>query len=373
MIVGVDFGAPQRARDQRRKIIAVAAHSTGSHSYRIDATGMNTRLLANEPPGWTAKELVDELVARPARVVGCDFPFCVPHALLRDPRFAADVGHTDGAFLGWRSFNWWIAQRLPLTDLLDFTPFAPWRDRAERARLWTKRATDISAGEQPPLKDKFQATLQMTLLGNALLSKLWEPHRYHVLPFPGGRGAGEIIDLYPGATLRTMGLASYKSKPDEAVRLGIAACTAAGIKLGVDLRLVAFACRYSSDTTKSPNYDVAGAFVAFCTAILHAENGCRPVLAPDPTWQERLVKEREGAFWVPTITTNAPAYAAATVHREAQAAPQEEAHRRVQGVRLRAARRPATRHLRRRYRRVRRPADCGRRSTAARFRRWRRA
>ena len=41
MIVGVDFGAPQRARDQRRKIIAIAAHSTGWHSYRIDATGMN--------------------------------------------------------------------------------------------------------------------------------------------------------------------------------------------------------------------------------------------------------------------------------------------------------------------------------------------
>jgi hypothetical protein len=97
MIVGVDFGAPQRARDQRRKIIAVAAHATGWHAYRIEATGMNTRLLANDPPGWTAKELVDELVARPARVVGFDFPFCVPHALLRDPKFAADVGHTDGA------------------------------------------------------------------------------------------------------------------------------------------------------------------------------------------------------------------------------------------------------------------------------------
>jgi len=48
MIVGVDFGAPPRARDQRRKIIAIAAHSTGWHTYRIDATGMNTRLLAND-------------------------------------------------------------------------------------------------------------------------------------------------------------------------------------------------------------------------------------------------------------------------------------------------------------------------------------
>ncbi|MBK9030973.1 MAG: hypothetical protein IPL61_06470 [Myxococcales bacterium] len=128
MIVGVDFGAPQRARDQRRKIIAIAAHSTGWHSYRIDATGMNTRLLANAPPGWTAKELVDEITARPARVVGFDFPFCVPHALLRDPKFAADIGYKDGAFLGWRSFNWWIAAP-PLGDPLDFTPFAPGETR----------------------------------------------------------------------------------------------------------------------------------------------------------------------------------------------------------------------------------------------------
>jgi hypothetical protein len=199
------------------------------------------------------------------------------------------------------------AQRLPLRDPLDFAPFAPWRDRAERARLWTRRATDIAAGGQPPLKDKFQATFQMTLLGNVLLSKLWESHKYRVLPFPGGRGAGEIIEVYPGATLRTMGLASYKSRPAEAVRLDIAACAAAGIKLDVDLRLVALACRYNSGTTKSPDYDVADAFVALVTAILHAENGCRPVLAPDPTWPEHLLTEWEGAIWVPTITTSAPA------------------------------------------------------------------
>lgn len=304
MIVGVDFGAPQRARDQRRKIIAIAAQATGWHSYRVDATGLNARLLANEPPGWTAKELADELLKRPARVVGFDFPFCVPHALLRDPTFAASVGYKDGAFIGWRTFNWRIAQHLKLTDdPLDFTPFAPWRDRAERARLWTKRATDVAAGGQPPLKDKFQ----MTLLGNALLSKLWESHKYRVLPFPGGRGPGEVIEVYPGATLRAMGLSSYKSRPEEAVRLGIAACATAGIKLDVEFRLVALACRYSSGTAKSPDYDVADAFVALCTAILHAENGCRPVLAPDPTWQERYVKEWEGAIWVPTITTSVPA------------------------------------------------------------------
>ena len=78
----------------------------------------------------------------------CGFDGCddVPHAR-RD--------HGDrhkGAFIGWRTFNWHIAQRLILTDPLDFRPFEAWRARADRARLWTKRATDIAAGGQPPLK-----------------------------------------------------------------------------------------------------------------------------------------------------------------------------------------------------------------------------
>lgn len=294
-VVGVDFGAPQRARDQRRKILALAALGIGWRRYRIDATGMNERLLAADPPGWSARELLDELLTRPVRIAAFDFPFCVPDALLRDEKFAADAGYRDGAFIGWRAFNWFVAQRLPLSDPLDFRPFDAWRARADRARLWTKRATDIAAGGQPPLKDKFQATFQMTLLGNALLARLWESHRYRVLPFPGGRGAGEVIEVYPRATLREMGLASYKARPDEAIRLGIAACAAAGIKLDVDLGLMALCCRYSSGG-KTPDYDAADAFVALCTAILHAEGACRAAIDGD-----RLREESEGAIWVPRI------------------------------------------------------------------------
>lgn len=89
------------------------------------------------------------------------------------------------------------------------------------------------------------------------------------------------------------------------MRLSIAACAAAGITLDVDLRLVALACRYSSGTAKTPEYNVADAVISLCTAILHAKNGCRPVFAPDPTWQERLVKAWAGAIWVPTITASA--------------------------------------------------------------------
>ncbi len=299
-IVGVDFGAPRRARDQRRKIIAIGARATDWRRYRIDATGLNARLLENHPPGWSAIELLDELLTRPVRIAAFDFPFGIPDPLLRDERFAASAGHKHGAFLGWRAFNWFVAQKLPLEDPTDFGPFDAWRARADRARLWTRRATDIAAGGQPPLKDKFQATFQMTLLGNALLARLWESHRYRVLPFPGGRGDGEVIEVYPGATLRQMGLASYKSRPDEAIRLGIAACLAAGIKVDVTPEILALCCRYSSGG-RSPDYDAADAFVALCTAILHAEGACRAAVDGDP-----YVKEREGAIWVPTNCCSEP-------------------------------------------------------------------
>jgi hypothetical protein len=116
-----------------------------------------------------------------------------------------------------------------------------------------------------------------------------------VLPFPGGRGAGEIIEVYPGATLRQMGLSSYKSRPDESIRLSIAACLAAGIKLEVTPEILALCCRYSSGG-RTPDYDAADAFVALCTAILHAEGACRAAVAGDP-W----LKECEGAVWVPSI------------------------------------------------------------------------
>ena len=205
-IIGVDFGAPRRARDQRRKIVAIEARPTGWRRYKIDATGLNARLLDRDPPGWSATELLDELLLRPAKVVGFDFPFSVPETLLRDEAFASDVGYRYGPFRGWRAFSGFVQATLKLGDPLDFSPFGPWRRREGRARLWTKRGTDVATGGQPPLKDKFQATFQMTLLGNALLSRLWEAQRYRVIPFPGATGSdNDIIEVYPGATLRAMG------------------------------------------------------------------------------------------------------------------------------------------------------------------------
>ena len=256
---------------------------------------MNERLLAKDPPGWSAKELLDELLTRTVRIVAFDFPFSIPDALLRDEKFATNARYKHGAFIGWRTFNAFVDEQLPLGEPLGFRPFAAWRSRSDRARLSARRVTDIVAGGQPPLKDKFQATFQMTLLGNAVLSRLWESRRYRVLPFPGGRGTCEIIEVYPGATLRQMGLANYKSRPEEAIRLGLAACTAAGISVDVDARLRALCCRYSSGG-KTPDYDAADALIAHCTAILHAEGTCRMAIDGDA-----FAKRSEGAIWVPRI------------------------------------------------------------------------
>jgi hypothetical protein len=294
-IVGVDFGAPMRAQDQHRKIIAIAARCIGPRRYRIDASGMNARLLTKNPPGWSAKELLDELLMRPVRIAAFDFPFSIPETLLRDEAFAAAAGYDDGPFRDWRTFSRFIARALPLNDPLDFRPFDAWRARADRARLWTKRVTDVVAGAQPPLKDKFQATFQMTLLGNALLSRLWESGQYRVPPFAGGDGAGEIIEVYPRATLRKMGLASYKSRPEEAIRLGVAACANAGIELEVDERVRKFCCRYSSGA-KTPDHDAADALVAACTGILYAADACRAAFDG-----AARVRECEGAVFVPAV------------------------------------------------------------------------
>jgi hypothetical protein len=294
VVVGVDFGAPQRARDQRRKIVVIAATSRGARSYRIDRSGLNARLFASEPPGWSALELVDALLERPARVVGFDFPFSVPDALLRDPAFSSESGYPHGAFGTWHAFNDWIAKQLPLTDPLDYAPFAAWRDPRRRARLWTKRATDIAASAQPPLKDLFQATFQMTLLGNAVLARLLASPHYRALPFHTDSRPGELLEVYPRATLRAMGLTRYKSLPGEAMRLGLAACAALGIKLELEDDLLALGSRYSSGTANAPDHDVADAFIALCTSILHAEGACRPSIDTDA---HQMMSE--GTIWVP--------------------------------------------------------------------------
>jgi hypothetical protein len=290
-IVGVDFGAPARARDQRRKIIAIEADRNGDKRYRVQYSGLNERLaLGDAPPGWSAKELLDELLARPVRVAAFDFPFCVPSELLRDPEFAGAVGERE-RFMGWRSFSYAVEHLLPLTDPLDFSAFAGWRRKA----FWKKRATDREAKAQPPLKDQFQSLFQMTLLGNHMLSKMWASHLYRVVPFGGSNLENEAIEVYPGGTLRILGMTNYKRRPEVAIDCVLRYAADHEIRIDVAPSIIEFCCRYNSGPAGS-DHDGADAFVALVTAILYCEGLCRALLPPE---SRRMVRDVEGAIWAP--------------------------------------------------------------------------
>src|SRR5436309_1339568 len=128
ILVGVDFAGPKDARQQRRKILAIAATRLGERQYRIAPDGFNARLLQSPAcPGWTAEELAGALIRDyPAGVVALDFPFSIPEVLLASPEFAAAVG-AEHPFGSWQAFNRFVEKHLPLTPPIDLTPFKPWR------------------------------------------------------------------------------------------------------------------------------------------------------------------------------------------------------------------------------------------------------
>jgi hypothetical protein len=253
-VLGVDFGGPVRARDQARKIIALAAEALGPGRYRIRSDGFNARLLTGARPGFGAAELAEALVTAELapRVIGFDFPFSLPVRLLQDAEFAALAG-AGAAFLDWSSFNAFVAARLPLTDPLDLSPFAAWRD----VRFWIGRDTDRAVRGQPPLKHRFQVTFNMTLLGNALLARLRQSGRYAILPFDSPGERSRVAEVYPGQLMRQLKIPGYKSTPIPAVAAVLEKLASLGIALQLDAGVRAFCEGY--DTGRAPHHDFDGA------------------------------------------------------------------------------------------------------------------
>ena len=133
----------------------------------------------------------------------------------------------------------------------------------------------------------------MTLLGNVLLSKPWQSTLYRVIPFGGLSTQNEAIEVYPGATLRQLGLKNYKKQPAKAVALALQACSAAGITIEADADVLGVCSEYYSGGA-TPDHDAADALVALCTAILYREGECRAAIGGCPV-DHRI----EGAIWMP--------------------------------------------------------------------------
>jgi hypothetical protein len=100
-------------------------------------------------------------------------------------------------------------------DAITSRPFARVckNDDREQAEV-SPRAEKASCAERVELGSQHQGTTgPLGIFAAELLARLWESHRYRVLPFPRGRGPGEVIEVYPRATLR----------PDGPVELQVAA------------------------------------------------------------------------------------------------------------------------------------------------------
>ncbi len=287
LVLGIDFAGPASARDQRRKILAVAAERTGPRRFAVRAAGFNARLV-RAPPGWTAEELADELTSGQTTpsVVGADFPFCVPRELLERPSFAGALGLAR-PFGTWSAFNSAVSRRLPLACPIDYSPFRRWR----RKSLWLKRASDRASGAHAPLKDRFQVLFNMTLLGNAFLARLERSGHYDVVPFHS-RGRAQVIEVYPGHAMRALGVPGYKRAPAQAIDAALRHLERCRMSLELD-RVVRDACvAYDSGRGATGDHDAADALVALCIGVLHREGLAREVVGTPAG-----ARDVEGAIW----------------------------------------------------------------------------
>lgn len=297
--IGVDFSGARLARDQRKKIIALAAARDEGGAYRITPDEFNTRIVATpRSPGWTAEELAAWLgSAATPRAVGFDFPFSLPRQLLDDPDFAASVGWTE-AFGTWEAFNRFVAATLPLRPPLDLTPFLGWRDTA----YWQKRATDRAANAQPPLKSVMPVLFNMTLLGNALLANLAATGRYRIVPFGPPGAACDVIEIYPGVTMRALGFPKYKRDPAGAIATLLNYCADCGIAIALDPTIRHCCETYTTGSAQSRDPDGSDALIALLTTILYHEGHAQEIMPPEAEYLRPI----EGAVWglrTPTTTT----------------------------------------------------------------------
>ncbi len=271
VVVGIDFAGPAQAARQRRKILVVAATRYAARAYRVTASGLNERLLG-APPGWTAAELADGILSSevPVSVVAPDFPFSLPRTLLESDDFAARVG-APAAFRTWEAFNAAVRAALPLSCPVDYSAFQAWKDPAFRL----KRACDVTCGAQPPLKYKFQVLFNMTLLGAAFLGRLESSGRFDVVPFQA-RGRTPVIEIYPGHTMRSLGVPGYKGSPRPAIEATLEHVRGLGFKFEVDPAIRAVCETYDSGRRGATDHDAADALVAATVAALHREGDATP-------------------------------------------------------------------------------------------------
>lgn len=283
-LIGCDFGAPKRAGDQAKKIIAIEAIEIGPRHYAIRKSGHNERLArwkagsGNWPadrPGWTLPAIRDWLNSDTSLQTGAfDFPFSLPFSLLTMPEFARRLSHP-AAFENRRQWAEFVASRLEFTftserasgEMTGLAQFNPWRDKT----LWHRRACDTATGGSPPLKHIGQNLFSMTLAGAALLQAV-EPSGYSIML--GERPAESqrvLFETYPALVARRIGFAgSYKTESVRCLNAAVAFLQREGITLDFAAEVRNF-CETYRTGAKRDDPDGADAFLCLVAAICFRE------------------------------------------------------------------------------------------------------
>jgi hypothetical protein len=324
-VIGCDFGAPRKAGDQAKKIIAIEAIEVAPKHYAVRTGGRNQRLARWKPgstststsssnldsgsgswldsrPGWTLTAMRDWLNSDSSVRIGAfDFPFSLPMSLLGMPEFSQrmDCATAFGNRKRWAEF---VASRLPFSftsdkasgEMTGFAQFMPWRDKT----LWHRRACDIATRGSPPLKHIGQNLFSMTLAGAALLQAV-EPSGYCIML--GERPAGKrrvLFETYPSLVARRIGFAgSYKAEPVRCLNQALAFLQERGIKLDFAVEVRNFCETYRTGAQRD-DPDGADAFLCLVAAICFQE-GLTEIVSGNAT-PEQLAEE--GGIVAPRLT-----------------------------------------------------------------------
>lgn len=309
-LIGCDFGAPKKAGDQAKKIIAIEAIEIARRHYAVRKSGHNQRLARWKPgsghwpdnrPGWTLPAFRDWLTTDDSLQIGAfDFPFSLPLSLLKMPEFAARM-NCPTAFGNRSRWAEFVAALLQLTftsdqangEMTGLAQFQPWRDKT----LWHRRACDIATRGSPPLKHVGQNLFSMTLAGAALLQAV-EPSGYFIML--GERPAEKrrvLFETYPSLVARRIGFAgSYKTESVRCLSAALAFLQDQGIQLDFAGEVRNFCETYRTGAQRD-DPDGADAFLCLVAAICFRE-GLTEIVSGDATPSQRT---EEGGIVAPRL------------------------------------------------------------------------
>jgi hypothetical protein len=117
------------------------------------------------------------------------------------------------------------------------------------------------------------------------------------MPFQSSTRSGEVIEIYPGFAMRTLGRRDYKRDPKQAIKTVLAHCAGKGISVELDSTIRDFCESYDSGRGTTSDPDGSDALIALAVAILYREGLCQEAIYH----ADRNRRMVEGVIWGPAL------------------------------------------------------------------------